>query len=433
MYVPRTRQFWAVSLSHFALDVIMSSIPVLLTFVSLYVLPLSAVQFGLIVGLMQLMGAVTQPMFGWLTDRVGGRWTGSIGLGWTAGMLLMALLAAESGQLLLMAFVIVITALGSGAFHPVGMKYAAESHPPREASNMAWFFLSGQMGLAFGPALVGLLLENAVPVGNAFGAALGSGLAGLLQERGTALPAVWISLLSLPGLFLILMYLPGHRAHRAAVAAGKEQTRGNKGRAPLSVGVLLIFLVMVSLRSLGSPGVVSFIPFLFQQKGWTPAEYGLIASSFWVGSGLAGVFFGGLADRYDRRLVIAISMLLSAPTFFLLPLTDGVPAFVLAILAGTLSGASHGLIVVLAQGFLPASKAMASGAALGLIFGTGAVGSAFIGWLAGIIGLGPSFQLVAGAIVISGLMTLLLPAQARPAEAAAEVLPARSSQGEVKA
>ena len=135
MYVPRTRQFWAVSLSHFALDVIMSSIPVLLTFVSLYVLPLSAVQFGLIVGLMQLMGAVTQPMFGWLTDRVGGRWTGSIGLGWTAGMLLMALLAAESGQLLLMAFVIVITALGSGAFHPVGMKYAAESHPPREASH----------------------------------------------------------------------------------------------------------------------------------------------------------------------------------------------------------------------------------------------------------------------------------------------------------
>ncbi|MCY4527289.1 MAG: MFS transporter, partial [Anaerolineaceae bacterium] len=152
-----------------------------------------------------------------------------------------------------------------------------------------------------------------------------------------------------------------------------------------------------------------------------------------VGSGLAGVFFGGLADRYDRRLVIAISMLLSAPTFFLLPLTDGVPAFVLAILAGTLSGASHGLIVVLAQGFLPASKALASGAALGLVFGTGALGSAFIGWLAGIIGLGPSFQLVAGAIVISGLLTMLLPAQTRPAEAVAEALPARSKQGEVSA
>lgn len=411
MYVPRTRQFWAVACSHFALDVVMSSIPVLLTFISLYVLPMSAVQFGLIVGLMQLTGAVTQPMFGWLTDRIGGRWTGSIGLGWVAAMFVLTLLAAEAGLMLLMAFIIIIAALGSGAFHPVGMKYAAESHPPREASNMAWFFLAGQMGLAFGPALVGLLLENAVPVSNALGGALGPGLAGLLQGRGSALPAIWVTLLALPGFFLIVMHLPGRRAHRAAVAAGEATNATQGARSRLSLAVALLFVVMVSLRSLGSPGVVSFIPFLFQQKGWTPAEYGLIASLFWVGSGLAGVFFGGLADRYDARLMIAVSMLLSAPTFFLLPLTDGLPAFTLAVLAGTLSGASHGLVVVLAQGFLPASKALASGAALGLVFGTGALGSTFIGWLAGIIGLGASFQLVAGAIVLASLLTMLLPAQ----------------------
>lgn len=430
MYVPRTRQFWAVSLSHFALDTVMSSIPVLLTFISLYVLPLSAMQFGLIVGAMQLAGAITQPLFGWLTDRVGGRWTGSIGLGWTACLLLLALLAAESGLLLLMAFIIIVSALGSGAFHPTGMKYAAESYPPREASNMAWFFLSGQLGLAFGPALVGLLLEHAVPVSNAFGATLGPGLAGLLQGRGSALPALWVSLLSLPGFILLLLYLPGHRAHRAA-AADEAQTRRNGARNRLSLTVALLFIAMISLRSLGSPGVVSFIPLLFQQKGWTPAEYGLIASSFWVGSGLAGVVFGDLADRYDRRLVIAVSMLLSAPTFFLLPVTDGLVALTLAVLSGALSGASHGLVVVLAQGFLPASRAMASGAALGLVFGTGAVGSAFIGWLAGIIGLGTSFQLVAGAIVLASLLTMLLPAQARPAPPAAELVPA-PNQGELK-
>ena len=431
MYVPRTRQFWAVSLSHFALDTVMSSIPVLLTFISLYVLPLSAMQFGLIVGAMQLAGAITQPMFGWLTDRVGGRWTGSIGLGWTAGMLLLALLAAESGLLPLMAIIIIIAALGSGAFHPTGMKYAAESYPPREASNMAWFFLSGQLGLAFGPALVGLLLEHSVPVSNAFGATLGPGLAGLLQGRGSALPALWVSLLSLPGFVLLLLYLPGHRAHRAAAAADEATTRTNGARSRLSPAVALLFIAMISLRSLGSPGVVSFIPLLFQQKGWTPAEYGLIASSFWVGSGLAGVVFGDLADRHDRRLVIAISMLLSAPTFFLLPVTDGLVALTLAVLSGALSGASHGLVVVLAQGFLPASRAMASGAALGLVFGTGAVGSAFIGWLAGIIGLGTSFQLVAGAIVLASLLTMLLPAQSRPAAQAAELVPA-PNQGELK-
>ena len=292
---------------------------------------------------------------------------------------------------------------------------------------MAWFFLFGQLGLAFGPALVGLLLNNAVPVSSVFGATLGPGMAGLLQEPGSALPAAWAALLSLPCIFLLLLYLPGRRAHKAAAAAADRATNAGKGgRAPLSMMAVMLFLVMISLRSLGSPGVVSFIPLLFQQKGWSPAEYGLIASFFWVGSGLAGVFFGGLADRYDRRLVIAISMLCSAPTFFLLPVVDGVPAFTLAILAGTLSGASHGLVVVLAQGFLPTSKAMASGAALGLVFGTGALASAFIGWLAGIIGLGTSFQLVSGAIVLAGLLTLLLPAQPRPAAQPAQVATARN-------
>lgn len=413
MYIPQTRQFWAVALAHFALDTAMSSIPVLLAFISIYVLPLSTVEIGLIVGLMQLLGAVTQPLFGWLTDRVGGRWTGTIGLGWTAGLLLLGLLLAEQGLALPLALVFILAALGSGAFHPTGMKYAAESQPTREASNMAWFFLAGQLGLAFGPALVGRLLDNAVPIVNR----LVSGVSGpALLLQGTALPAAWASVLALPGMALMLLFLPGRRAHREAVAADKAKNAGEKGkRAPLSRLVVLLFLAMVSLRSLGQPGAVAFIPLLFQQKGWSPAEYGLITSSFWVGSGLAGVFFGGLADRHDRRLVIAGSMLCSAPAFFLLPVVDGAPAFALAIFAGALSGASHGIVVVLAQGFLPASRAMASGAALGLIFGTGALGSAFIGWLAGLIGLGTSFQLVAGAIVLASVLALLLPGQARPA------------------
>ncbi len=85
-------------------------------------------------------------------------------------------------------------------------------------------------------------------------------------------------------------------------------------------------------------------------------------------------------------------------------------AFILAILAGGLSGGSHSIIVVFAQGLLPRSKAFASGMILGLIFGTGAVGNFLIGWLSDQIGLATSFQIVAGAIVIASFLALLLPA-----------------------
>ena len=413
MFIPRTRQFWAVAYAHFALDTVTSSIPVQLVFISIYVLPLTPVQIGLISGLALLLSAVTQPLFGLLTDRFGGRWTGAIGLGWTAGLMVLGLLAAENGQALPAALCFVATALGSGAFHPAGMKYAAESQPSHEAGSMAWFFLFGQLGLAFGPALVGSLLNQAVPAPGLFSATPWP--ASLLRVSGSALPAAWAALLSLPGVALMLLYLPGRRANRAA-----KTSASSTARRRLALPVILLFLAMVCLRSLGHPGAVTFIPLLFQQKGWTPAEYGFITSLFWVGSGLAGVFLGDLADRYDRRHIIVISLLCSAPAFFLLPAVDGLPAFALALFAGTFIGASHSIIVVLVQGYLPTSRAMASGAALGLVFGTGALASAFIGWLAGQIGLETSFHLVAGAIVLSALLTLLLPAQP------AEVAPARN-------
>jgi FSR family fosmidomycin resistance protein-like MFS transporter len=107
--------------------------------------------------------------------------------------------------------------------------------------------------------------------------------------------------------------------------------------------------------------------------------------------------------------VIALSMVASAPAFFFLPAVDGPLAFALAIAAGALSGASHSIIVVLAQGLMPGSKALASGLILGLIFGMGALGSFIIGGLAERLGLSAVFQIVAGAIIGASLLALALP------------------------
>jgi len=128
-----------------------------------------------------------------------------------------------------------------------------------------------------------------------------------------------------------------------------------------------------------------------------------------VASAISGVIFGNLADRYDRRWVVSISMVLSAPMFFFLPIVNGPVAFALAILAGGLSGGSHSIIVVLAQELIPAAKGFASGMILGFIFGVGALGSTLIGAMSDIIGLGTTFQLVAGLVVLASIVALALP------------------------
>jgi FSR family fosmidomycin resistance protein-like MFS transporter len=274
---------------------------------------------------------------------------------------------------------------------------------------MAYFFLMGQLGLALGPALAGRLLNYAGTFNHVFTDMFGPTFHSLLIERGTVSPVLGLGLFAVPAVLMMALFIPGQRTHLARKAA---QTSAAPVRATIPALAFIVLIIMVTLRSLAQPGIVSFVPVLFQEKGWAPAEYGLITSSFWVGSGLAGVFFGNLADRYDRRKVITFSMVASAPAFFFLPAADGALAFALAVAAGALSGASHSIIVVLAQGLLPGSKALASGLILGLIFGMGALGSFLIGGLAETIGLNTVFQIVAGAIIGAGLLALALPRNA---------------------
>jgi MFS transporter, FSR family, fosmidomycin resistance protein len=385
-----------------------------LAFISVTILPLSTVEIGLILGVTALLGAVSQPLFGMIADRTGGRWLGAGGVALTVALMLLALLAAEIGIYWLMVLAFVLPAVGSGAFHPVGTMYAADSDRRFAASNLAYFFLLGQLGLAAGPALAGLLLNNATSNQNLFTAALGPTLRGTLLEQGTVTPIFSLGLLAIPAIMLMAFTIPNRSKHSQAKAVEAQEVP--VARTVIPVFAFLILISMVTLRSLAQPGSVNFIPILFQAKGWSPAEYGLITSSFWLASGIAGIIFGNLADRFDRRRVIAFSLVLSAPAFFLLPLANGAAAFILAILAGGLSGGSHSIIVVFAQSLLPRSRGFASGMILGLIFGTGAVGNFLIGWLSDQIGLTPSFQIVAGAIVVASGLALLLPAQAPAAQ-----------------
>jgi MFS family permease len=202
--------------------------------------------------------------------------------------------------------------------------------------------------------------------------------------------------------------LPAASRTRSEPRAAPTTARSNG----LPLRAIAFFVLLVTLRSLANPGTVAFIPRLFQSKGWDASAYGLITSLFWIGSGFTGVLFGVLADRIQSRYIIAASLLLSAPMFFLLPVADGGLALMAALLAGALSGGVHSLLVVQAQHMLPGRKGFASGAVLGFIFATGALGSLVIGALADALTLSTAFQIVAVVTVFTAISGLALPANA---------------------
>src|SRR5262245_7397667 len=126
--LPSNRLFWAISLGHAANDMFMSLRSVLFAFISVYVLPMTSAQIGLGISLIELSGALSQPFFGWLADKTGGRFLGSVGVAWTVSFILTGLLLVSlGGSYWLMLIPMVIAGLGSGAFHPVGSMHATDA------------------------------------------------------------------------------------------------------------------------------------------------------------------------------------------------------------------------------------------------------------------------------------------------------------------
>jgi FSR family fosmidomycin resistance protein-like MFS transporter len=406
--VPRERLFWSVALGHMTNDIFMNIGPVSMVFIaSLY--SIDAVQLGLALGAREVVSSLSQPLFGWLSDRIGGRWLAPGGVAWIVTFLMVAFAMVPSGRYWLVVLPYALSALGSGAFHPVGVSHATAVDPTRQAGNTAYFFLFGQTGLALGPTLAGFLLDwsgKTLPPGaNPFR------------------PFFALPLIALPALFLMASNIPNRPVHAHPQPAEEAAPSPAGQAARLVVGPLLLVATLIFLRSLAHFSTVNFIPVLFERKGWSPTQYGLITSSFWIASAVSGVILGQLADRFDRRLIIAGSLALAAPAMFFLPLLDGAPAFVLAIAAGGFVGGSFSIIVVIAQGVIPLGKGLVTGLILGFAFFTGALGNPLIGVLAdgaqvtlrlrevtlGGIGLERTFQVVAGLALLAALLALLLP------------------------
>src|SRR5690606_2242044 len=239
---------------------------------------------------------------------------------------------------------------------------------------------------------------------------LGPAFSGRLIEHGTVSPVLAMSLIAVPAILFMALAIPGMSAF-----AHQHQSKPDtaKGRGSVSKFALIMLVIVITLRSLANPGMIAFIPRLFALKGWTAAEYGLITSTFWIAGGIAGVIAGQIADRYGTTRVISITLVLGALPIFLLPHTDGQIAFLLSLAAGALTGASHSLIVAIAQRIIPAGKGFASGASLGFIFGTGAIGTLIIGALSDRLTLSVAFQVVGVVTFITGLLAITLPSESK--------------------
>lgn len=380
--------FFSVALGHFAVDMLNGQRAVLFTFL-IVPLGLGNTALGLFTTLFIISGALFQPLFGYFTDRYGPRWFAAGGILWLALFFSLAMVAP--GMMAL--WLLVIASLGSAAFHPAGTMQATlrgrDFYSGRETTAAAYFFVFGQAGLFIGPVLAGIILDR-------------SGTFGLLALSAFAIPV---------GIFVARQLRQTFRkAPHTTARLGRSIKLLRRDSLAKRLLPLVAFALLAAFQSWSQQNMVTFVPKHLSDMGQPASVYGLVAALFMGGSALGNILGGSMADRFGKRRVTAIALALASIPLYLVSVVGWSSwLFILIPLAGGLTGATHSIIVVLAQRMIPTGMAMASGMILGYMFTSGAVGTLMSGYLADLYGVPMVFQLSAVIALAAAGLALSLP------------------------
>jgi len=356
----RNGSLLTLMLGHFTVD---SYVGVILV---LYPLLIGRFQLSLAtVGLVSLayggMAAISQPLFGFLADRFGTRFTG-LALAWTAITFSLVGFIGSFPVLLALAFA---SGLGSGAFHPLGaLDVRGLLASRRRSLGMSVYVTAGTVGVAAGP-LIGILLFGAFGI------------------HGTGL-------LVIPGL-VTGGYLLWRMRDRAGALAGAARQAVTQPQ-PVPVFALAAVIGVMMSRSWTVNVFQAFTPTWYRQLGYGPEFYGPLATTLVLASAVGTVGCGSLADRYGRRAVILVTLVLTIPAILLYTLYPGPWAFASAILIGFLAASTAPLLLLMAQQLMVSRAGLASGRVMGLGFVTGAIGVPINGAIADAVGLQESLM-----------------------------------------
>ncbi|HEY6397940.1 MAG TPA: MFS transporter, partial [Solirubrobacteraceae bacterium] len=326
----------ALSLGHLFTDIAQGSVPALLPFLIARDHVSYAAASGLILAA-TISSSVIQPLFGHVSDKLSLPWL--MPLGPALGGLGIALVGFAPSYPLIFAAV-VLSGTGVAAFHPEASRFANYASGARRASGMSLFSVGGNLGFAAGPILM-------TPLVLAFGL------------HGTA----FILIPTWGAAALLALELPRLRGLGTDVVAGRVRPDDR----PEAWGAFARLATVIALRSFVYFGMVAFVPLYYVRVLHSSAALGNAALTAMLLGGAAGTLAGGpLADRFGRRTVLIVSMLVLPPLIVGFLLSGPALALVFAALAGAATIATFAVTIVMGQEYLPGRLGVASGVTIGL-------------------------------------------------------------------
>lgn len=382
----KNRPLWSLSIGHFAIDLYPNILPIAFPLLMASLNLDSYARVAFVATMQTTASSLSQPLFGYLADRFGGRLLAPLGLMWTAVLTGLLGFAPDYSSLVVVA---TLAGLGSGAFHPQGAMNASLLAGERRGTAVSIFMLGGNLGFSLGPVIGALILG-------------GFGL------RGTPL-------LTVAGIVVGIWLFSAMRAveeHRKSVIA--DRARVTKQMHVPIVGIASL-IVLIMLRSWAQGGINNFLPLLYREKGISLEASSQVLFVMLVGIAIGAVIGGVLSDFVGRKKVTFASLVVLSPIVYVFLQTVPPLSFVFAFPAGLLLGATFGITLIMVQELMPRNLGMASGLVLGLAFVTSGIGVSITGSMADNFGLLPALSFLSIMPFIGALLVLNYKPMPKPA------------------
>lgn len=309
----------------------------------------SGVWLGLTFSVFAIVQAIFGPFAGKLSDRYGRKPFIVAGL--------LVYLIAALGYLTAESFVQVIafrafSGLGTSLIFSVARAYVGDLTPPGHEGRWFGVFATADIiGFGTGPLVAGIL------------------------RQGVGFDAVFVAMASLmaASMMVVIFWLPRNSRERAT----EHSHAGPAPSAGFSVALRQRLVVALTLQqgllSLSFGASFSFLALRLENGlGASPVLIGLAFATQDITGGLAQPLFGRIADRHDRRMLVAVGLLTNGALLAALGFAGSYLLAVLLLMAmgatGSIAGVSAGAMQVVA------GRRVGMGTVLGLGSAAGGVG-----------------------------------------------------------
>jgi FSR family fosmidomycin resistance protein-like MFS transporter len=315
------------------------------------IMGLSYAQVGLIVLVSSTVLSLTQPFFGYLSDRWDSVWLVSASIIWIGVMMGMVGFAQSYWVLLIL---VACGGLGSAAFHPAATIVAAANSGKRRGSGLSVFSVGGNIGSALSPLWMGLALT-------AFGT-----------------PAT-ITILPIAVIYGVVFFVNMRR--EAQPLPARQSTTSEPATKGLLVGLVLLIVAM-SFRSWYQVAFMTYLPTWIESTGGTLNQGSRTLATFLFAISVGSVIGGTSGDRYGylKVLIVALAML----PFFHWTYLNAAGAIQLGavVLSGVAVGCTFPTSIVLVLDAWPNQAGVAAGLLMGLSWWPGGLGTSLTGMVA---------------------------------------------------